>query len=156
MTRAPCQESRSLAACSPVAGPSTPGSVAVTHGVRITVRSQYLEHQSAPSAGRFVFAYTIRIGNEGERTVQLKTRHWIITESNGEIREVRGEGVVGEQPILAPGQEFEYTSGCVLKTQWGTMHGSYQMTREGGASFDAEIAPFLLASPSITAARTLN
>jgi ApaG protein len=134
----------------------TPGSTCVTDGVRVTVRSQYLEHQSAPSAGRFVFAYTIRIANEGERTVQLKTRHWIITEANGEVREVRGEGVVGEQPVLQPGQHFEYTSGCVLKSQWGTMHGSYQMTRDGAAAFDAEIAPFLLAAPSVTAARTLN
>jgi ApaG protein len=135
---------------------TTPGSIALTHGVRVTVRSQYLEHQSDPAAGRFVFAYTVKIANEGDRTVQLKTRHWVITHADGEVREVRGEGVVGEQPILAPGQEYEYTSGAVLKTTWGTMHGSYQMARDGGGSFDVEIAPFLLASPAVIDVRTMN
>lgn len=116
----------------------------------------YLDHQSAPQAGRYVFAYTIRIANEGRETVQLKTRHWIITDATGEVREVKGEGVVGEQPTLEPGQAFEYTSGCILKTQWGTMHGTYQMVRDGASSFEAEIAPFLLAAPSLTATRTMN
>jgi ApaG protein len=99
------------------------GSVMTTEGVRVAVRTAYLEHQSAPQAARFVFAYTIRISNAGPRTVQLRSRHWIITESSGEIREVRGEGVVGEQPTLGPGESFEYTSGCVLKSQWGRCTG---------------------------------
>lgn len=124
--------------------------------IRVEVRTTFLPEQSAPQDQRYVFSYTITIRNEGEVAARLLRRHWIITDADGRVQEVRGEGVVGEQPILAPGQEFEYTSGCVLKTQWGTMHGSYQMTREGSANFDAEIAPFLLASPSITAARTLN
>lgn len=135
---------------------TTAGSVAITHGVRVTVKSMYLDHQSAPSAGRFVFAYTVRIANESQGTVQLKTRHWIITDATGEVREVRGEGVVGEQPTLPPGEHFEYTSGCILKTQWGTMHGTYQMHREGGGQFDAEIAPFLLAHPSVGATQLMN
>jgi ApaG protein len=131
-------------------------SSAVTEGVRISVKSQYLEHQSVPSAGRFVFAYTVRIANEGKATVQLRTRHWIISDANGEVREVKGEGVVGEQPVLAPGQAFEYTSGCILKTPWGTMHGSYRVMREGGNPFDAEIAPFLLASTSVPSTQQAN
>jgi ApaG protein len=131
-------------------------SSAVTEGVRIVVKSQYLEHQSVPSAGRFVFAYTVRIANESQTTVQLRTRHWIITDANGEIREVKGEGVVGEQPVLAPSQAFEYTSGCILKTPWGTMHGSYRMAREGGTHFDAVIAPFLLASSSVASTQSAN
>jgi ApaG protein len=135
---------------------TTAGSVALTQGVRVTVESTYLEHQSSPSSGRFVFAYTIVITNEGERTVQLKTRHWIITDATGEVREVRGEGVIGEQPRLERGQSFKYTSGCILKTQWGTMHGTYQMERDGGVTFDAEIAPFLLAHPSVGAMSVLN
>lgn len=135
---------------------TTAGSVARTNGVRVTVESTYLDHQSSPSAGRFVFAYTIVITNEGDRTVQLKTRHWIITDATGEVREVRGEGVIGEQPTLSPGESFKYTSGCILKTQWGTMHGTYQMQREGGTMFDAEIAPFLLAHPMVGATQTLN
>lgn len=143
---------------------TTAGSIARTHGVRVTVESTYLDHQSSPSAGRFVFAYTIVITNDGDRTVQLKTRHWIITDATGEVREVRGEGVIGEQPTLQPGESFKYTSGCILKTQWGTMHGTYQMLREGakdggpdgGTMFDAEIAPFLLAHPMVGASSTLN
>lgn len=137
-------------------GKATAGSMAVTKGVRVSVKSMYLDHQSAPSAGRFVFAYTIRIDNEGDGTVQLKTRHWIITDATGEVREVRGEGVVGEQPTLSPGDFFEYTSGCILKTLWGTMQGSYQMHVEGGGQFDAEIAPFLLAHPSVGATQLQN
>jgi ApaG protein len=149
-----CRRGSSIVA--PVPTEQMEGSVITTDGVRVAVKTAYLEHQSAPQAGRFVFAYTIRITNVGTRTVQLRTRHWIITEASGEVREVRGEGVVGEQPTLSPGEAFEYTSGCVLKSQWGTMHGSYQMEREGGQRFDAQIAPFLLAAPSMTAARVLN
>jgi ApaG protein len=116
--------------------------------VWVAVKTAYLEHQSAPQAGRFVFAYTIRITNVGTRTVQLRTRHWIITEASGEVREVRGEGVVGEQPTLSPGEAFEYTSGCVLQTGRGTMRGEYQMVRDDGSEFDAEIAPFALELPA--------
>lgn len=131
-------------------------STALTQGIRVTVQSRYLENQSMPSQGRYVFAYTVRVANEGNLTVQLRSRHWIITDALGLVREVKGQGVVGEQPRLAPGEAFEYTSSCVLKTAWGTMHGTYRMQREPGPSFDAEIAPFLLASNSVTTARTVN
>ena len=119
---------------------------ALTRGIRVTVSSQYLSDQSMP--GRYVFAYTVRIANEGAETVQLRTRHWIITDAKAEVREVRGDGVVGAQPVLGPGQDFEYTSGCVLTTPRGTMHGTYQMYREDGTFFDAEIAPFVLSAPT--------
>ena len=121
-------------------------SVAITQGVRVTVSTVYVPSQSAPTQHRYVFAYTIRIANEGTRTVQLKTRHWVITHGTGKVEEVRGPGVVGQQPVLEPGEHFEYTSGCVLETPRGTMHGSYQMA-SGGAMFDAEIATFQLAMP---------
>ncbi|MBK8011443.1 MAG: Co2+/Mg2+ efflux protein ApaG [Deltaproteobacteria bacterium] len=124
-------------------------SEAVTQGVRVTVRASYLAQQSMPASGHFVFAYHVTITNEGRDTVQLKTRHWIITDGNAKIEEVRGEGVVGEKPVLRSGESFEYTSGCVLKTPWGTMHGTYQMQREDGTMFDVEIAPFLLATPAM-------
>jgi ApaG protein len=122
-------------------------STAITHGIRVTVESRYLPEQSVPSAHRYVFAYHVTIRNEGTETAQLRTRHWIITDGNGEVQEVRGEGVVGEQPLLGPGEQFEYTSGCVLATQCGSMHGTYQMFTEDGRSFDAEIAAFPLALP---------
>jgi ApaG protein len=124
-----------------------PTSLAVTQGIRVRVQSQYLPDQSSPRDDRYVFAYTITISNEGTTAAQLKTRHWIITDARGEIEEVRGDGVVGEQPRLSPGQSFQYTSGCVLETAVGTMHGSYRFWREDGSYFDAEIAPFSLASP---------
>lgn len=122
---------------------------AVTQGIRVTVQSQYLEEQSAPSRGKYVFAYTVRIANEGSDTAQLRSRHWIITDGNGDVEEVKGPGVIGAQPTLRPGQAFEYTSGCVLHTPRGTMHGTYQMVREDGSGFDAEIAPFPLALPQL-------
>jgi ApaG protein len=121
-------------------------SEAVTEGVRVSVVSKYLAQQSAPDNDRFVFAYTVTLTNEGEREVKLQTRHWVITDANDHVEEVRGEGVVGEQPSLQPRQSFRYTSGCVLRTPWGTMHGSYQMVRDDGHRFDARIDPFLLAS----------
>ncbi len=124
-----------------------PTSIAVTQGIRVRVQSQYLPDQSSPRDDRYVFAYTITISNEGATTAQLKTRHWIITDARGEVEEVRGDGVVGEQPRLSPGQSFQYTSGCVLETAVGTMHGSYRFWRDDGTFFDAEIAPFSLASP---------
>jgi ApaG protein len=123
-------------------------SEAVTQGIRVTVRSQYLPERSSPGSRQFVFAYTVRIANEGTEPAQLVTRHWVITDGNGNVQEVRGDGVVGQQPKLAPGEAFEYTSGCVLETPHGTMRGSYQLVRSGGAQFDAEIAPFLLAMPN--------
>ena len=121
--------------------------MAMTDGMRVRVQSAYLPEQSSPREDRYVFAYTITISNESARTAQLKTRHWIITDGHGEIEEVRGDGVVGEQPRLAPGQSFQYTSGCVLQTPIGTMHGSYRFWRDDGSYFDAEIAPFSLCSP---------
>jgi ApaG protein len=121
---------------------------AVTQGIRISVESRYREDQSTPLAGRFVYTYTVRIANEGGATAQLKSRHWIITDGNGVTEEVRGEGVVGNQPVLTPGESFEYTSYCVLKTPHGAMRGSYQMVREDGTSFAADIAPFSLTVPN--------
>jgi ApaG protein len=122
-------------------------SSAVTEGIAVRVQSQYLADQSSPKDDRFVFAYTITIANQGTQTAQLKTRHWIITDGRGGVEEVRGDGVVGEQPRLAPGQSFQYTSGCVLTTSVGTMHGTYRFWRDNGSYFDAVIAPFSLASP---------
>lgn len=123
-------------------------STAITNGIRVNVTTVYVPSQSMPSARRYVFAYTIRISNEGTETAQLRTRHWIITDGNGKVEEVRGPGVVGQQPILRPGEHFEYTSGCVLETPRGSMRGTYQMyPTSGGPAFDAEIAPFTLAMP---------
>ncbi len=123
-------------------------STAITNGVRVNVTTVYVPSQSMPSARRYVFAYTIRISNEGSEAAQLRTRHWIITDGNGKVEEVRGAGVVGQQPILRPGEHFEYTSGCVLETPRGSMRGTYQMhPTSGKASFDAEIASFTLAMP---------
>lgn len=121
--------------------------MALTHGIRVHVQSHFLPEQSEPSIDRYVFAYTITISNMGGRTAQLRTRHWVITDGRGGVEEVRGDGVVGEQPRLLPGESFQYTSGCVLATPVGTMHGSYRMWRDDGSYFDAQIAPFSLASP---------
>lgn len=111
------------------------------------VQSTYLPEQSSPVDDRYVFAYTITISNESTYTAQLRTRHWIITDGRGVIEEVKGDGVVGEQPRLSPGQSFQYTSGCVLTTPIGTMQGSYRFWRDDGTYFDATIAPFSLALP---------
>ncbi len=124
-----------------------PVSVATTEGIEITVRALYVAEQSVPKHNRFVFAYTVAIANRSSNPAQLKTRHWVITDGNGGVEEVRGDGVIGEQPRLAPGQSFQYTSGCVLSTDVGSMHGSYRMWREDGSYFDAAIAPFALARP---------
>jgi ApaG protein len=120
---------------------------ASTQGIRVTVSSVYVPGQSSPQSHRYVFAYTVKIANEGTQPAQLKSRHWVITDGNGKVEEVRGPGVVGEQPKLAPGQHFEYTSGCVLTTPRGTMEGTYQMVRNDGSQFDALIAPFALLLP---------
>jgi ApaG protein len=123
-------------------------SSAVTQGIRVKVESTYREDQSTPLAQRYVFTYTVRVSNEGAATAQLKSRHWIITDGNGVTEEVRGDGVVGHQPVLTPGESFEYTSYCVLKTPHGSMRGTYQMHRDDGSSFDAEIAAFSLTVPN--------
>jgi ApaG protein len=122
-------------------------SEAVTQGIRVSVRTSYIAEQSVPREHRYVFAYSIRIANEGGRTAQLVNRHWIITHGTGHVEEVKGPGVVGAQPRLEPGQTFEYTSGCVLSTPHGTMHGSYEMKRDDGSTFNATIAPFSLSMP---------
>ena len=122
-------------------------SEAVTRGIRVSVRARYVAERSRPMMNEYFFAYTIRIANEGRETVQLVSRAWHITDAEGHVEEVRGPGVVGEQPVLAPGEAFEYTSACPLATPFGSMHGSYQMVTEGGARFEAEIARFQLSEP---------
>lgn len=122
-------------------------SSATTDGIRISVEAVYVPEQSAPRQRRYVFAYTVRIENQGAQAAQLKSRHWIITDGDGKVEEVRGPGVVGQQPLLRPGEKFEYTSGCVLKTPRGEMRGTYQMHRPDGSQFDAEIATFELHLP---------
>ena len=119
----------------------------MTQGIRVRVQSQYAPERSQPAAGVYFFIYTVTLSNEGRETAQLKSRHWIITDGNEKVEEVRGPGVVGETPVLEPGQRFAYSSGCMLKTQFGTMRGTYQMVRPDGRTFDAEIAPFVLALP---------
>jgi ApaG protein len=119
------------------------------HKIRVEVDTSYLEDQSDPKEQRYVFSYTITIRNEGSVPARLLTRHWIITDSNGKVQEVRGEGVVGEQPYLKPGQGFRYSSGAVLETPVGAMQGSYQMVADDGAQFDAPIAAFRLAMPGL-------
>jgi ApaG protein len=122
-------------------------SEAVTGGVRVFVRSQYVPERSRPELGEFFFAYTILIENRSQNRVQLISRHWIITDAEGRQEEVRGPGVVGEQPVLDPGESFQYTSACPLRTPFGAMRGTYQMVRPDGSRFDAEIATFRLAQP---------
>jgi ApaG protein len=117
------------------------------HAINVEVETAYLEEQSEPGEQRFVFAYTITLRNSGKVPAKLLTRHWIITDANGRIQEVRGEGVVGEQPHLKPGQGFRYSSGAVLETPVGSMQGSYQMLADDGARFDAPIPVFRLAKP---------
>ena len=117
--------------------------------VQVAVATQYLDDQSDPADNRYAFAYSITISNTGTVAAQLISRHWIITDANNEVQEVRGLGVVGHQPLLQPGQSFEYTSGCVLATPVGSMKGSYQMTAEDGMQFDAPIAEFVLSMPRV-------
>lgn len=122
-------------------------SESITRGIRVRVISQYSPERSQPGKHQWFFLYTIRISNEGHETVQLLSRHWIITDGNNQVDEVQGPGVVGEQPVLAPGDAFEYTSGCPLPTSFGMMQGTYQMTTKDGEVFDIEIAPFTLSEP---------
>ena len=122
-------------------------SEAVTRGIRVRVESEYAPDRSDPAKNQWFFLYTVTIANEGAETVQLLTRHWIVTDGTGQLEEFRGPGVVGKQPTLGPGESFEYTSGCPLKTPFGLMEGTYQMVTEGGEHFDAKIAPFTLSEP---------
>ncbi len=117
--------------------------------ISVNVNTAYLAEQSDPSADRYVFAYTITIANTGTVAAQLISRHWIITDAENVVQEVKGLGVVGEQPLLRPGERFEYTSGTAMATPVGTMHGTYQMVAEDGNKFDAEIPAFTLAMPRV-------
>jgi ApaG protein len=119
----------------------------VTRSIKVTVKPFYLEDQSSPAEDRYFWAYHVRIENRGRETVQLRNRHWQITDSNGQMQEVRGAGVVGEQPVLAPGESFEYTSASPLPTPSGIMVGSYEMETPGGDSFWVRIPAFSLDSP---------
>lgn len=119
-----------------------PMSDAVTHSVRVEVLARHSPENSRPQQNEWIFEYTVRITNNGNEKVQLISRHWIITDAFDHVEEVQGPGVVGEQPILAPGESFKYSSWCPLKTPTGMMHGTYQMVRANGDRFDAEIAPF--------------
>ena len=120
---------------------------ATTRTIRVEVEPEFLEDQSSPADGHYVWAYRVRIENHGKEKVQLITRHWKITDSRGRLQEVIGAGVVGEQPVLQPGDMFEYSSGCPLSTPSGVMMGNYTMIAEGGDTFDVEIPAFSLDSP---------
>ena len=122
-------------------------SEAITDGVRVHVEARYSAEHSDPRRSEWFFLYTIRVSNEGSETCQLLSRHWIIKNGAGKVEEVRGPGVIGEQPVLEPGDAFEYTSGCPLDTPFGSMEGTYQMVREDGRSFDAAIERFDLKEP---------
>ena len=121
---------------------------AITRGIAVSVVPAYLEPDSSPSNSQYLWAYRVTIENQGRETVQLLSRHWMITNARGELTEVKGPGVVGEQPILKPGQRFEYTSGAPLNTPSGMMGGAYQMENEGGERFDIEIPTFALDRPN--------
>lgn len=118
-------------------------------GIRIEVATSYIDDQSEPDADRYVFAYTITISNDGDIAAKLLSRHWVITDANGKVQEVSGDGVVGEQPYLSPGERFRYSSGAVIETPVGAMQGLYRMVADDGASFDAPIKPFTLAVPGL-------
>ena len=117
--------------------------------IRVQVSTNYVDDQSRPESGRYVFAYTITIANNGDVPVRLISRHWVITDANGKVQEVSGDGVVGEQPHLNPGEKFRYSSGAVLETPVGAMQGLYRMEADNGVEFDAPIAPFTLAVPGV-------
>ncbi len=123
-------------------------SEALTDNVRVQVRSQYLPSRSNPLTYEFLFTYEVTITNEGEDTVRLLTRRWVITDAHGKTEEVEGVGVVGETPVIAPGESHKYHSFCPLRTQFGSMHGSYGMVRPDGTTFRAEIAPFNMVVPT--------
>jgi len=119
------------------------------NNIQVDVETRYIEEQSNPEQNYYVFAYTITIQNKGQQAAQLLTRHWVITDSNQKVQEVRGDGVVGEQPHLKPGEQFVYTSGTMLETAVGTMKGSYQMLADDGSRFDAPIDEFVLSTPRV-------
>jgi ApaG protein len=119
------------------------------YDIRVTSVTTYVEAQSDPAAERYVFAYTITIENAGQITAQLLNRHWVITDASGHEQEVKGPGVVGEQPVLEPGEAFQYTSAAMLETPVGSMYGTYEMLAEDGVRFDAEISPFNLSVPRL-------
>ncbi len=119
------------------------------NNIRVDVQTRYIEDQSNPEQNYYVFAYTITIQNKGQQSAQLLTRHWVITDSNQKVQEVRGDGVVGEQPLLKPGEQFVYTSGTMLETAVGTMKGSYQMLADDGSQFDATVDEFVLSTPRV-------
>ena len=125
-------------------------SEATTRNIRVRVQAQYDPSRSSPQLSQWFFLYTVDITNESQDTVQLMSRHWVITDGMGKVEEVQGPGVVGQQPVLAPGQSFEYTSGCPLTTPFGSMHGTYQMINQAAENFDIEIAPFTLTEPYST------
>jgi ApaG protein len=122
-------------------------SEAVTRGIRVRVEAQFSPQRSQPSLQQWFFLYTVRIANESDVTVQLLSRHWVITDGAGQVEEVRGPGVVGQQPVLEHGEAFEYTSGCPLSTPFGSMQGTYQLVTSTGERFDTTIAPFTLEAP---------
>jgi len=122
---------------------------AALNNIRVDVETRYIEDQSNPEQNYYVFAYTITIQNKGRQSAQLLTRHWVITDSNQKVQEVRGDGVVGEQPLLKPGEQFVYTSGTMLETAVGTMKGSYQMLADDGLQFDATVDEFVLSTPRV-------
>ena len=119
------------------------------NNIRVDVETRYIEDQSNPEQNYYVFAYTITIQNKGQQSAKLLTRHWVITDSNQKVQEVRGDGVVGEQPLLKPGEQFVYTSGTMLETAVGTMKGSYQMLADDGLQFDATVDEFVLSTPRV-------
>ncbi len=118
-----------------------------TRGVKVRVESFYVPDRSDPEDGTWFFGYRVAIRNEGEQVVQLLSRHWVITDAEGRVEEVQGPGVIGEQPVLAPGESFQYVSACPLATSFGTMHGTYTMTTESGDRFDAKVGAFALSEP---------
>lgn len=123
---------------------SSPNSTTTTHGIEVSAAAQYLEERSRPEQKRWLYAYRIRIRNVGEEPMRLLRRHWVITDGNGEVREVRGDGVVGEQPRLGPGEVHEYCSMCDLPTAWGTMEGSYDFVSDGGGEREIPVGRFFL------------
>lgn len=131
----------------------THGSVALTHGFRVSVQPRYMPEQSDPASRQWLFAYRIRIANEGPAAAQLQSRRWVIVDAHGAREEVKGPGVVGQQPRLEPGQSFEYTSFCPLRTSWGTMEGSYHFKTDAGAALEVAVARFYLVCPDEGSAR---
>ena len=123
---------------------------AVTRGIRVRVEAEFAPGRSNPQQNQWFFFYTVRLTNEGAETVKLLSRHWIITDAMGDVREVRGSGVVGKQPVLDPGDSFEYTSGCDMPTSFGSMRGTYRMVNSADEQFDIEIPMFTLTEPYTT------